>query len=365
MSVVIFIIILVALILVHEFGHFIAAKAMRMRVDEFGIGFPPRLFSFRPKRGETTYSVNAIPFGGFVKIFGEDPSSGEDDPRSFSRRPRAAQAAVIVAGVAFNILFAWALITWGFLSGMPMPVGSIEGASVENPRLVITAVSEGSPADRAGLRPGDEILALVLPDRAVQGDELTPSAVSRAIAEAPAYADILYKRGDERALARAVPEEGIIPDRAAIGITMDVIGTVTLPVFKAIYEAGKTTVSLTWATVRGFAALIANAFSPGAGPGLAAITGPVGIAGLVGDAADFGFVYLLGFTALISINLAVINLIPFPALDGGRLFFLLIEAVKRSPIKPAVASAANTIGFLILIALMIAVTYNDIMRLVG
>jgi len=364
MSVLIFIIILVILILAHEFGHFIVAKRSGIRVDEFGIGFPPKIFG--KKFRETEYSINWIPFGGFVKIFGEDMEeeaiSGQDRERSLISKPKYIQVAVIAAGVFFNILLAWILISIGFMSGLPAPVSMAEGGKMENAHLTVIAVGQDTPAEKADLRPGDHIIALATETAALQ-DEVTPDAVSLFISE---YGDeqiaILYERAGESGTVFVSPEEGILEGRFAIGITMDTIGILTLPPHKAIWEGAKTTIGLTEAIIVGFAGLIKGAFANG-GASLAAVTGPVGIIGLVGDASDFGFVYLLGFTAFISINLAIINLIPFPALDGGRLLFILIEAIKGTPIRPSVARAANTIGFLLLIILMLVVTYNDMVKI--
>jgi len=365
MSVIIFIIILVILILAHEFGHFIVAKRSGIRVDEFGIGFPPKIFG--KKFGETEYSLNWIPFGGFVKIFGEDAEdealSGSDKERSLTSKPKYIQAAVISAGVFFNILLAWILISFGFMSGLPAPVSMAgNGGTIENAHLTIISVGQGTPAETAGLRPGDHIVALTT-NTAVLQDSITPDSVSSFIVENGEEAiAVLYERAGENGTVFVTPEEGILEGRFAIGITMDTIGILTLPPHKALWEGAKTTVGLTQAILFGFVDLIKNSFSNGKA-GLAAVTGPIGIIGLVGDASDFGFVYLLGFTAFISINLAIINLIPFPALDGGRLLFILIEAIKGSPINPKVTQGANSIGFLILIVLMLVVTYNDIVKI--
>ena len=322
MSIIIFIIILVVLILAHEFGHFIVAKWSGMRVDEFGIGFPPKLWSRKPKNSETTYSVNAIPFGGFVKIFGEDRMEDtEPEPRSFASRPRHLQAAVIVAGVAANFLFAWILLSIGFLSGFPTPAQVENGVVPENANLLITAVSEGSPAEKAGILPGDHVLSLASGADTLEKNAVAPEAVSSFIGAHDAQEmNIVYERANERKTVSVTPAQGILADRPAIGITMDLVEVKRLPIYQAFYEGGKTTIALSEATVRGFWTLISQSIR-GNGAGLSAVTGPVGIVGLVGDATSFGFAYLLAFTAFISINLAVINIIPFPALDGGRLFF--------------------------------------------
>src|SRR3989338_8017351 len=365
MSIIIFLIVLVVLIVAHEFGHFIVAKKSGIRVDEFGIGFPPKLFGV--KKGETEYTVNAMPFGGFVKIFGEDPDEeslyGPDSARSFVNKPKYIQAGVIVAGVFFNILLAWILFSAGFMSGLPMPVGSApEGASLSNPVLVVAGVDGGTPAALSGLVVGDRVVALE--EGVAQLKDISISNVQSFIAprEGKSIA-VSVKHGDEMLQKLVVPAAGIVPDRAAIGITMDMVGTVKLSLLSAIFEGGKLTLVLTWETIKAFGNLIADVFAGTAD--FSGIAGPVGIVGLVGDASEFGFVYLLGFIAIISINLAVLNLIPFPALDGGRLLFLIIETIKGSPMNPKITNIVHTVGFVVLIGLLLAVTWNDVARLVG
>jgi regulator of sigma E protease len=159
MSIVIFIVVIVALIVVHEFGHFVVAKLSGMRVDEFGLGYPPRALLLG-KVGETEYTLNWIPFGGFVKIFGEDLSAGEvEDPRAFSSKNRFAQAIVLVAGIAMNLLFAYVLITGALIMGTPRALSQDEIATAQHVELAVASVLEASPAASAGLLPGDSILS--------------------------------------------------------------------------------------------------------------------------------------------------------------------------------------------------------------
>lgn len=362
MSILLFILILAILILAHELGHFIAAKRAGVRVDEFGLGFPPRLYS--KKIGETVYSVNAFPVGGFVKIFGEDPSAesqrGKDASRSLTHKSKLVQAWVISAGVVFNLLFAWLLLSVGFMVGMPYSVDdSVHGSNVQNPVLTITQVLPKSPAETAGLKGGDAIVAL-----SAGKDSLNNPRVETTQKFIASHDELTltYKRGGEEKTTLVRPHDGLVDGRRAIGISMDIVGVLKLSPYEAFTLGVTTTLSLTQATVVGLFDFFKNMFI--GQTDLSGVAGPVGLVGVVSDAGALGFMHLISLTALISINLAVINLLPFPALDGGRLFFILIEWIKRSPIKPEIANAANGIGFLLLIALMTFVTFHDVVNII-
>lgn len=362
MSIILFLLVLAALIFVHELGHFIAAKRAGIRVDEFGLGFPPRLW--KKKIGETVYSINAFPVGGFVKIFGENPDeeslSGKDRARSLVHKPKLTQAWVIGAGIVFNIMLAWSLISAGFMIGLPYSVDDERyGARAMKPELVITQVMQSSPAQAAGLKPGDHIQKLSAGKKTLE--QPTVKETQDFIASQDEFL-LTYVRGGESKETLVRPRDGVVDGRRAIGVSMDMIGMLRLPAYEAFYAGTVTTAALTGATVAGIFDFFKNMFIGQAD--FSEVAGPVGIAGIVGDASALGFIHLISLVALISINLAVLNLLPFPALDGGRLFFLLIEAVKGSPIKPVVANTANGIGFLLLILLMVVITYHDIMRLV-
>ncbi|MFZ2150367.1 MAG: site-2 protease family protein [Minisyncoccia bacterium] len=381
MSIVIFVVILLVLVLVHEFGHFFTAKKFGIRVDEFGFGFPPKLFGF--KKGETEYTFNLLPLGGFVKIFGESPDeesvSGPDAKRSFINKPKWQQAIVLFAGVFMNFMLAWFLFSVGFISGLPTSVGSAPaGYDLENVNLVITSIAKESPAEKAGLKVGDKIIEISMPYSANPEDYLrnpNPEELKNFITshtqaneEYPLWIEYIRGKGQKMDYADEIGGEfaQVVPTREEgkdliIGISMDQVGTAKLPVHRAFYEGLKLTLSVTKGTVVGLFSLLGQAIQ-GEGS-MAAVTGPVGMVGIVGDAYEFGFVYLLSFAALISINLAIINLFPFPALDGGRLFFLLIEKIKGSHINPKIANTANMIGFIILITLMLVITYHDVAKL--
>lgn len=364
MSIVIFIISLAILILVHEFGHFIVAKKSGIKVSEFGLGFPPKIVG--KQIGETEYTLNWIPFGGFVRIFGEDPHvetiSETERSRSMYYQPKWIQAMVLVAGVAMNLLFAWLLISAGYVAGLPTPVNHSGPGQVENAHVVIVNTLAGSPAQKAGLQTGDTIRSVSFNGTTVQDSALTPEIISDMVGQSNGPIDITYERGNARPVTvQITPSSTLSPGKEMIGIGMDEIGTLRLPVHLALLEGARTTISLTRDTAVGLYEFLRDIFTFHAN--FSQVSGPVGIAHTVSQAENLGFIYILSLVALISINLAVINLIPFPALDGGRLLFVIIEAIIRRPLKPAVVRWVNAIGFALLLTLMLVITGHDILKL--
>lgn len=362
MYIILFFVILAILVLVHEFGHFYAAKKSGVRVDEFGLGFPPKLFG--KMWNGTLYSINAIPFGGFVKIFGENPDaesmSGPDSTRSFVNKPKWVQIVILSAGVTMNIVLAWVLFSIGFMSGMTMGVSEANEKYITEKHVIVLDALPNSPAKTAGLIPGDEILSY-----SVAGATTTTSTVEgiqTAIKESEGKKIAFeIQRLSGPAYVEITPEKGVLGDNYAVGISMDVVGKVSLPFFLAFWEGAKLTGTMFINIVQGLYGLIHDAILGEAD--LSQVSGPVGIARLVGDAGRLGFVYLLSFTAFISLNLAVLNLVPFPALDGGRILFVIIEAIRRKAISPNISNTINAIGFGILIVFMLFVTYKDIAKL--
>jgi regulator of sigma E protease len=377
LSLIIFLVVLGTLVFVHELGHFLLAKRAGVKVEEFGFGYPPRALKIGEKWG-TLFTLNWIPFGGFVKIFGENYEENDMKTQPTNPLPKGAeieegkknlsfteiskkwQAAILAAGVTFNILFAWFLFSLGFMIGLPTSVENDFGGVVKNPVLTITELSPNSPAQKIGLKTGDKVLN-ISNSHGDKVEDLNPENVSNFINKSTGKISLEVNRGGKILNFSPEPKTGLVEGKKIIGIGMDMVGTLSLPLHKAIYEGGRSTLKLSYLTVAGIWNLIANAFRGRAD--ISEVAGPVGIVGLVGDASKLGFSYLITFTALISINLAVINLVPFPALDGGRILFVAIEGITKRKINPKVAGTLNTIGFVILIALMIIVTYRDILRL--
>lgn len=354
------IVVISVLVFVHELGHFIVAKKTGVRVDEFAIGFPPRIWSW--KKGETVYSINLIPFGGYVKIFGENPDEesmrGPDSSRSFVNKGRGAQAAILIAGVAMNILFAWGLLSASYMIGVSRAAEDGSSASA----VLISEVLPDSPAEAAGLKQNDLIVA-VTDASGERKEKLNAEIFEKAVSSSGgAPLVISYERGEEIFTASISPKSGVVKDKLAIGVAMIDVENLRLSLLPAIYEGAKTTGKLVVFTTLGIFEFLRNIFSFSAD--LSQVSGPVGIAGYLNDARQFGVSALFAFIALISINLAIINLLPFPALDGGRLLFVAIESIIRRPINPKFANALNLLGFALLLLLMVVITFSDIGKLV-
>ncbi len=366
MSLALFIGVLVLLIVVHECGHFLVAKLFGIRVDEFGVGYPPRAFTLG-KRGATTYTINWLPFGGFVRIFGErndDEYSPEEAQVAFVKKSRWIQSLVLVAGVVFNVLFAWLLFSATLMIGAPASIEEADAEGVDT-QLVISSVMVNTPANAVGLMAGDEIVGVVSHDDSVTN--LVPTETSEFIkAHAGDEIVVTYLRDKEEKEVIVTPAHGVLegsPGTPAVGIAMTLVAERSLPVIPAISQGFTQTIYSLKSVTVGLGVFFGSIATGTAD--WAQVAGPVGIAGLVGDASSVSFVYLLYFTAFISINLAVINLIPLPALDGGRLLFIAIEGITRRPIHEGTATVLNVIGFSLLIVLMIVVTYHDIARLIS
>lgn len=356
-TILIFLAVLSVLVIAHEFGHYWAARWSGVKVEEFGIGFPPRLTYFTDKRG-TKWSINLVPLGGFVKLKGEDGGGEKDD---FAAQPKLKRATVLVAGVFMNFILAALLYAGASSFGAPVVLSGAEVpkfAKVQKEEMMILEVLPSSPAGEAGLPMGAELVA-------VNGVE--------AKEEASVHAQLksLAQNGESATLTTRIKEETtdytISPafleqsQAQGYGFVFAKTATVRFPFPVNLWVGFKTAVAYLGLIFVGFGQLLWNLVS---GSGVSeAVSGPVGIAKMTGQVAQLGIVALMQFSALLSLNLAVLNILPFPALDGGRLFFLGIEAIRRKPVSEQLEGRIHQAGFLFLMILVILVTYRDIAQL--
>ncbi|MFA6194146.1 MAG: RIP metalloprotease RseP [Patescibacteria group bacterium] len=383
LTIIIFLLVLSVLVLVHEFGHFLTARFFGVKAEEFGLGFPPRAIGWyrnrfgkwrtiagnrsvesleasdnealHPAKHATIYSLNWLPLGGFVKIKGEN-GGDKDEGDSFSSKNITRRIAILSAGVIMNIVLAWILFSVGYMIGLPQSSDTLgKKARVTDAQVLVQEVLPESAAASAGLKAGDAILRIN--DMGIETEKVLQDAVA---ASAGREAELLIKREGVEQTVKVTPpvKEG---GRATIGIAIYSSGLVRYPFFVAFWEGAKTTGWILEQIVVAFGNLFTQIFhGDNVGDQFA---GPVGIAKITGQAAHLGFTYLLQFMALLSLNLAVINIVPFPALDGGRILFLAIEKMKGKPVRKEVEALIHNIGFLLLIAVIIFVTYKDIIKL--
>lgn len=381
-TIIIFLLVLSLLVLVHELGHFMTARFFGVKAEEFGLGFPPRALGWyrnrfgkwrfvignrsvesleasdsealHPAKRATIYSLNWLPIGGFVKIKGEN-GGDKDEGDSFSSKNIARRIAILSAGVIMNIVLAWILFSVGYMIGLPQSSDTLgKRARVTDAQVLVQEVLPESAAASAGLKAGDAILRIN--GMGIETEKALQDAVA---ASAGQEAELLIKREGAEQIIKVTPpvKEG---GRATIGIAIYSSGLVQYPFFAAFWEGAKTTGWILGQIVVAFGHLFAQIFhGDNVGDQFA---GPVGIANITGQAARLGFTYLLQFMALLSLNLAIINIVPFPALDGGRILFLAIEKMKGRPVRREVEALIHNIGFLLLIAVIIFVTYKDIAK---
>ncbi len=352
-TILVFVVLLAVLVIAHEFGHFIVAKKSGMQVDEFGFGFPPRIFGV--KRGETIYSVNWIPLGGFVRIVGED---GTDvaNPRSFGNKSFWPRLATLVAGVTMNVILAWLLLVVCLMVGLPTEVAPGQPlpshTSMYAESISIVDVAPNTPAATAGLQEGDQV-------KAIDGQQITSvdQIASFTSSHQGQTLQFSIERGNQLltipAYSRINPTDG----NGYVGIAVSEVGKLRYAWYVAPYDA----VSFTWQIISSEASgLWALVHTKAA---LSEVGGPVKIAQLTGQVTALGFSYLLQFAAFLSINLAIINILPFPALDGGRVMFLVIEKVRGKRNNESVEQWANTIGFALLLLLVAVISVHDVVGL--
>lgn len=348
------VIVISILILVHEWGHFYSARRLGVKVEEFGFGFPPKVFS-RVKNG-ITYSFNLLPFGGFVKIFGEH-GEGEDDNESFASRPGWQRFVILGAGVFMNLVLAWVFFSAGSVAGVPRLA---EDENTSRVPVSIIGIMPGSPAEASGIKFGDAIFELRSQDislRVEKEDDVRDFVDAYRGEEMT----LVLRRGEEIREVLLTPRVNVPEGEGPIGVALGRIEFIKTPWYMAPLEGGKMLVRTVQFTVVGFWELIRELAVSGHAP--VSVSGPVGIFFVADDTRSLGFTYFIQFVGILSVNLAVLNFLPIPALDGGRVLFLAIEKVKGSRVNPAVENAIHAAGFMLLVLLMILVTYRDVVRI--
>jgi len=341
------------IVAVHEFGHYLTARMLGMRVLEFAIGFGPKLFGVQ--RGEIEYNVRALPLGGYVRILGQDDfaihQEGEGDPRAFTSRPWWAQAIVLIAGVTMNVILALLVLTIAFGTGGTAPTGDVR----------VVQVATGSPAEKAGVQVGDVV-------RAIDQKPITRSTdlVSYVRQKATGETEVtlqIDRNGRPvtpiKATPRAEPPEGEGP----LGIKLeDVQGAVAVAPPQAFEQALQLSGDVVNQIAHLPAQLLAARTGGSDGP---QVGGPIQIFAVAGQVAEFGLPTILKLIGVLSVNLAVLNIVPFPGLDGGRLLFVLIAGIFRKRLSPQMEAAIHAVGFVLLLALLVVVSISDIRRVVG
>lgn len=350
-TVLLFLVVFTVIIAVHEFGHYITARLLGMRVLEFAFGFPPRLAGIR--HAGIDYTLNWIPFGGFVRILGQDDFSikqqGEGDPQAFTSKPWWAQAIVLVAGVTMNFVLAIVVLTAAFALGTTGPLGEVR----------VLEVAAGSPAEVAGFQKGDIVVT-------VDGRKVatTRELISYTRSKAEKQISLEVTRNGRPlptivTTPRSEPPEGQGP----LGIKIE---EVQGPKAVALPEAFGLATALTGEVVQQIAELPGQLVGGrSGGPAAPEVTGPIGIIQITGQVAELGLPTILKLVGVLSVNLGVLNIVPFPGLDGGRLLFVLIAGIFKKRFSPQVEGAIHAVGFLLLLGLLVIVSISDIRRVVG
>lgn len=377
LTLIVFLAVLSLLVLVHELGHFFVARKSGVWCDEFGFGFSPRLVGiYKSKNGRwkivwgnkeitkeeknpenTVYSINAIPLGGFVKIHGEN---GEDKSNSYSfvSQPIYKRFLIVAAGVIMNFLLAIILFMFAFWIGLPEAIDSSNKQETDKTAIQISAVAPKSPAQEAGLRLGDKV------------DSITSNDLTHKIGSIEQLQEIveenrgkeltlgvIHSGGDQISQIKITPRVESVEGEGPLGVGLVEVVFVKHGFWESLKMGVQATIGMViaifvflWDLIKGF--FVGQPVGQD-------VAGPVGIAVMTGQVARMGLAFVLQFAAMLSVNLAVINFLPLPALDGGRAIFLLIEKIKGRPVNQKIEGVVHGIGFLFLMFLMLLVTIKD------
>jgi len=351
---------LIALMVIHEFGHFIIAKKFGIRVDEFGIGYPPRLFG--KKIGETIYSVNLIPLGAFVRIYGEE--GGVDDYRSFANLKIWKRVLIIIGGVAAFWLAAIIIFSIVFVMGADLPVGDQDVQGLTNPQIRVVAVASDSPASQAGLQIGDTLTSIKYQASSIKLDKIKDFQDFTTV-HAGEQLDLEISRNGAISDVSLTPRENPPAGQGAVGIGLERMATLikkaswySAPIQGAVY-----TWQTTASAVHGLYITLSGLIMGRGAPQGAEFAGPLGITVFLANAASYGAGFFLYFIGMIAVFIAIFNLFPIPALDGGKLIFLLLEKIKGRPVSVKIEQWITMSCFVVLIALSLFITIRfDIPR---
>ena len=354
---------LIGLICLHEFGHFLFAKIFGVKVEEFGIGYPPRLIG--KKIGETIYSLNLLPFGAFVKLLGE--SEKNKDQRSFSAQPVSKRILIVLGGVLSFWVISALLFSIVFTLGTRLAIEDTENFNLVSPKVQIAQIAHNSPAQISGLEPGDTIIKIK-----------NQKAKSKNIEKVGELQEFIGEnKGEEVILTiERRPTEGGYPEifdvslvprvsppagEGAMGVALVRTAIKSYPWWKSPWQGILTTVNLTGAIIQGYGQAIKNVIS--SKPSGVELMGPVGVVHLFAQVSQLGVNYFLQFVGMVAIYIALFNILPIPAVDGGKLLFLGIEAIRKKPVSEKIEQNVTTLCFSLLIILMIFITIKDIARL--
>lgn len=351
---------LMFLIISHEFGHFYLAKRFGIKVEEFGIGYPPRIWG--KKFGETIYSLNWIPFGAFVRIYGHEERI--DDPRSFSNKPIWQRALVILGGVVSFWIISIIILSIVMAMGAPTIIEDNESKGLKDIKVQMLSIAKNSPAEEAGLQVGDAVLKFRGGGDGVEVGINKVEELQNKIKENRGSEVVMeIQRGEEILEIKATPRVNNTENEGALGVSLVRTALKSYPLYIAPIKGAEATWNLTLMVIDGWKMVFSSLLGGQGVPQGTEMRGIIGIFDLFVQAGGLGAAYFLQFIAVIAISLALVNVLPIPALDGGWFVLLMIEGIRKKPLPEKIERGVSSFFFILLISLMVFVTFKDIARL--